>query len=506
MAGNLKPAPELWKREQREKHEADPGGATVAHLTDEELQQRWKALGSAARKQITGRLRRQELAPLVAAITEADPKSDGSKLPAPEAWNVRIRKEAVADGKPSPTDAELATKWFGMSKQQRTSARHTVRLKVATREAVAASVAAGTASISEQHLLERERARHATKEDYIASKSVAMREWNDRAKRARHEGIQALANASIVDGELQFPTAKDAAAVEYINRYQPHDWSSKFILAHNKARKQGCSVSGCALEKCTLLKLQHDDHVDRSEKTGSLDRLTGTALSTEIAKVQTLCLWHHFVKTRDELNFQPVDARPRTTQDARVTLGLYKQDVGCQCPLHASMPYADIVPSAETDARLYAFLHVSHVNRLTKTDTSAESLMSDLQADPPRAYVYCAFCHALWTLCEDAKASHPGVPYTSDQIQELQSMGVGQAFLEHFESLTKDVDWIGVRVRKSLKLIENNASRKRLRDSSRNVETTDSDDTSDSNDTPRADDTSEVQVAQVVEFLEVQLE
>jgi hypothetical protein len=134
------------------------------------------------------------------------------------------------------------------------------------------------------------------------------------------------------------------------------------------------------------------------------------------------------------------------------------------------------------------------VNRLTKPEPSPINWMADLQSNPPRAYVHCAFCHIVWTLCEESKLSHPGVPYTSDQMNKL-SVVLGKdrydAWMRHFGSLTKDVDWLGVRVRKSLKLIENNiAWRKRSRDSEDANEETNGDatETGDGGDVPISDE------------------
>jgi hypothetical protein len=310
MAGNLKPAPEAWKKEQRDLIQGDAAAASVVLPTDEELQAQWKDLGVSARKRINARLRYRTRAALVTAMAQAATRNDENMLPAPEEWNARKRKEAGAQGKPEPTDAELASMWFGLTTEQRSSARYTVRRQLAAREQASVAIFTGTASIAERHLVERERKRHATKEAYIASKSVTMREWNDRAKEARHEGIQALAYATVIDGDVHFRTEQEAAAAAFINRFQANDASSSRILAQSKERKTGCVVPKCALATCSVLKLLNDDHIDRRTKVGGLDKLTGAALNAEILKVQTLCLWHHFEKTRDENNVRPVNARP----------------------------------------------------------------------------------------------------------------------------------------------------------------------------------------------------
>ena len=61
--------------------------------------------------------------------------------------------------------------------------------------------------------------------------------------------------------------------------------------------------------------------------------------------------------------------------------------------------------------------------------------LRDLLATPAQAAVYCCFCHALWTLCEQAEIC--STPYATDQIAELCRLH--PEFVAHFKGRTKEV-------------------------------------------------------------------
>lgn len=217
---------------------------------------------------------------------------------------------------------------------------------------------------------------------------------------------------------------------------------SRELLDFKRKHVLGCTVDGCVmgpgLMEPIMCLFQHD-HVVRETKKHSVTCLRGAAREKELKKTQVLCVWHHWLKTHHERN--EYHAAVRRHHPHR-ELGLYKMRVGCQHPLHASMPYASMVPSAEQERSVVGFLHVSH---LTLTTTNQERLeigdphslkLADLKTGA--AAVHCDFCHKLYTLCEQSKQMD--APYTKHEFAKLVRRY--PAFVQHFDETTAGHDWM----------------------------------------------------------------
>jgi len=219
----------------------------------------------------------------------------------------------------------------------------------------------------------------------------------------------------------------------------------EFRLQHAK----GCSIEGCPLappaggEPPVLLGLLEHDHIDRSTKVAKVTELKGDARIAELQKTQCLCMWHHFLRTREQLGILPIEERKKKPTDRyAIALATRKERVHCEHPMHGSMPYASLVPSASDDPLVYGFLHASHVLRgglhNTHFNRRSEAILSDLASGA--VVIHCKFCHALWTLAEDAQLAD--TPLTQHQYRLLPS-----AFVEHFKEKTAGFDWKAERVR-----------------------------------------------------------
>ena len=237
-------------------------------------------------------------------------------------------------------------------------------------------------------------------------------------------------------------TAEDRIKQRYqAIRLNAHRESHK-VLRFQREHIKGCSVVGCVLapnDKEPLLSLFEHDHLTRDGKRDSVTRLFGSARVLEQKKTQVLCLWHHVLKTREE-HGTVVEAKHRKNIFYR-RLGEYKMKVGCQHPLHDSMPYAGMASKTSDDPRFVGFLHVSHITRAPKgrRKDSYKSRMNDIQSG--LAVVHCAMCHRLYTACEMAKLyDTPVAQFNFKRLSEE-----APDFVRHFEDATSGYDWVAAR-------------------------------------------------------------
>ncbi len=230
-------------------------------------------------------------------------------------------------------------------------------------------------------------------------------------------------------------TAEKAQAAKRENDREASQRSSADRLSFALANKLGCVEPGCVLsstgESSFLMLLQHD-HRDEEEKIDQVTVLSGVARVLEVAKTDCKCLWHHFVHTRQQRKSAPVCERKGAMQ----MLSRRKEEVGCQHPLHGSMIYSSLVPSATDDPLMYGFLDVSHVIRgKTSRQPGDRQLLADL--DSGTAVVQCKFCHWLYTVCENAKLFFSA---TSQHHFAVLLRSV-PSFVQHFEQTTAGFDW-----------------------------------------------------------------
>lgn len=196
-------------------------------------------------------------------------------------------------------------------------------------------------------------------------------------------------------------------------------------------------------------------HRDRKHK--NVSALNLQVAETEAMKTEPKCLYHHWLRTRVQLNFRALcDLNEKTDRHSVAT---WKQNVGCQHPLHGEMPYAALLD--QTDSRLHSFLTVSHIvrNHRTKSQPTGEPLYTQHLLDllSGEAVVHCRFCHAVYTHCENfsLQAVRPEVeraPYTVEQQNVLIHLpnNVGVRFFNAFVEATASVNWTDMREREAL--------------------------------------------------------
>lgn len=232
---------------------------------------------------------------------------------------------------------------------------------------------------------------------------------------------------------------------------QANDAKSAKTLAFQLEHIRGCSEPGCPLAHpaqhasfTPLLCLFEHDHIDPEEKVDCVTKLTGQLRQDELLKTRVLCLWHHHLRTREQLGHGQIQ------NPVIHPLAAYKAEVQCQHPCHASMAHASVVVDLQSPSAL-AFLEVSHVNlgstvqRTSSGTMKAGLMLQHLQSVPPTAVVHCSFCHALYTLCE--RATLRTAPLVVHQLGQLRLQY--PAFVQHFEQMTAGFDWDAERVRQS---------------------------------------------------------
>ena len=223
-----------------------------------------------------------------------------------------------------------------------------------------------------------------------------------------------------------------------------HAWVQDKVIRDSQERldmrvmyNPGCSIDGCPLAPggWLMFTLLENDHVDPSTKVAEVTSMRGIARHAEQLKTVCLCVWHHFVRTREQRNHRPIEERVLTAYGKShlvCATVLWKETTHCEHPMHAQMPYASLVPQADDDALMVGFLQTSHVLRGVR---SVEGSLTDLLSGA--AVVHCKFCHLLWTLCETTQMSQR--PFTAHQYSQLSREY--PAFVAHFLSATAGFDW-----------------------------------------------------------------
>jgi len=219
------------------------------------------------------------------------------------------------------------------------------------------------------------------------------------------------------------------------------------LLAFRRAQSPGCSIPDCPLGPCDeepLLYLLNRVGAGRWTES-SAERAAADPVERAKPPPVTLCAWHYHARLCDA---RGVDVPVRLSSRQ---LGQMKIESGCSHPLHASMPYASLVPTPGDDRRVVAFLQVSHVRRgrerIRDPATLEAVYIRDLQSG--EAVIHCDFCHRLVTLCEMARLHD--TEYAQQQFALL--LRRFPSFVQHFDESTAGFDWAAeaerLRVRRS---------------------------------------------------------
>jgi hypothetical protein len=326
-------------------------------------------------------------------------------LPPPMEWLDKRRVEIQKASGAIPHDDTLLDEWRGLTSFKRAGQMKAIRQKQRRLHLAKEQVNRGTASVRTQNM---------------------------------------VANC----GYRQYDDQHAASAGYAVTSKAKRDRRSKAYLEMLQQRSSGCSIQGCPLNGSRLHKLLHDDHVRREDKSGCTSQLIGTALLEELPKVERVCRWHHFERTREQLRWRSIDEIEEShPAHASTQLRQMKQSSGCVFPIHSLMPYASLIPNSCDDRRRYGFMEVSHTDRRAVGGRSFTAMLRDLNSAPPRAAVLCSFCHGLWTLCEQASiqaARGRCSPFTVAQMDELRSTDAGRKFLQAFKERTQSVDWVQI--------------------------------------------------------------
>jgi len=350
---------------------------------------------------------------------EKQPRT-GPRKPAPEWWN---EQQLSLSSSLSPEDMRL--RWAALSNIGRSSAVQCFRLK----QSRLASVQARLATIDSTTTLTAVPSSRAL---------TAARNFVAKGGRTMHPS-KAAYFVSKRECALKKSKLRSAETLEFRRKHASY-----------------CSIPGCVLGAITtdsassiqsdrnhagtdainvLLDLINLDHIDPKTKIDVVTALSGPLRLEELKKTQPLCLWHHFLKTREEKGIRSLFD---VTHDYRV-VALIKTFLGCQHPEHDSMKYASLVPKSSDDPRMFNFLEISHIRRgnsaysgLNINSTIFRHILGGL------AVVHCKFCHALYTVCERHHLT-PESPYLADQYNVLKR--ISPQFVQQFEESTAGFPW-----------------------------------------------------------------
>ncbi len=215
---------------------------------------------------------------------------------------------------------------------------------------------------------------------------------------------------------------------------------SRELLSFQSLHKTGCVIDGCplnAVDDAYRPLLEHD-HIDQASKISDIARLHGSRRDDELPKTRCLCLWHHWVRTREQRAVKPTpDLRCKKMRK----LALEKERRGCQHPLQSGMVYASLIPLSTMDPRMYGFLQVSHV-RLDSSQKAAgkrATVVSKLQdVESGAAVIHCYFCHKLYTVLENGML----FPDSSVSARYADALRLRHPdFSRHFDNATSGMDW-----------------------------------------------------------------
>jgi hypothetical protein len=286
--------------------------------------------------------------------------------------------------------------------------------------------------------------------------------YKQRIRQIRHERekaeLLARAQAKVADGTADARTRTFALNGGYrrhadllvgrkINRRETSVKFSAKRLEFRLQHAKGCVVGGCPLapnDQVPLLILLEHDHINPASKRSIVTKsgISDRAREEEVKKTQCLCLWHHFVKTRQERRIRPISEIGPSERNYE--LAKLKATLGCTHPCHAIMPYSSLVPSGDVDDHVYAFLQVAYLlPGANPLDHNASSHLENIANG--KAQVYCKFCRCLYTMAEDAHLSES--PHSMQQFQLLEARF--PAFVTHFREKTAGFDWISHRARTS---------------------------------------------------------
>jgi hypothetical protein len=180
------------------------------------------------------------------------------------------------------------------------------------------------------------------------------------------------------------------------------------------------------------------DHRDAASKVNIVSKMSGLQRELEMQKTDCVCVWHHFLHTRHQMGHKGTHA-PKFRYRADVVKW---KERGCRHPLHASMPYAAIVPTPLEDPLAAGFYDISPT---ALACGSAHTLLGSLaelstvdSLEEGFTTILCKFCRKLQMMCEKHKL-HPNASLSSDQYKVLRIRH--PAFVAHFEKSTAGVDW-----------------------------------------------------------------
>jgi hypothetical protein len=241
-------------------------------------------------------------------------------------------------------------------------------------------------------------------------------------------------------GHLSHLTAASAAAVDKASQIEHNQ------RVCDEGETRVTAVGGCCIDDCVFAKNMLADsrmvefaHIDRTTKDGNVTDLSGEEADMEAAKTRRLCMAHHHEETFTEMgDTRFSNLKPGVIRD----LAADKLAVGCQMPSHAMMPYAKLVDAMEDDIR-HAFLERSCNSTLTTSQREAlnrKSIaavrMQELESET--AMVNCAFCHGMWTICENGSLEFD----TGKSKKQFARMKIEfPEFVKFFEQETVGFDW-----------------------------------------------------------------
>jgi hypothetical protein len=283
----------------------------------------------------------------------------------------------------------------------------------------------------------------------VKHRLIAREKALERNKVAAAAGSIRAANFVKFGGRRAYPTAEASLEAERQSQVERNRRASQADLDFRLEHATGCSHPGCPLAAdVDVPRLLQHHHVDDTSKVGNVTDMHGEVRLVEVAKTRCLCIWHHYLCTRSQRGDKEADD---AAYKAVRTLNALKLQVGCQHPLHSDMPHAVLVSTGTDDPLVHTFLDVSHTMRggehcrLTYGAARANSHLEDLASG--KALIFCAFCHAMYTVCEMGKLN-PEVPFSRYQFDRLKERR--PAFVQHFEEATSTwgpQEWLAERRR-----------------------------------------------------------
>jgi len=267
---------------------------------------------------------------------------------------------------------------------------------------------------------------------------------------------QQLLSVQFASGTRQrnvFTTKEEAATAVKVNRFKYERATEDRTLAFNEKHLTGCAEKDCVFAagkkvKCDCgvgpshtRRLPNEtampngarvpycwlqcDHVDPATKMNDVGsdefwpKVHQADKVREYKKCQVLCLYHHYLKTKEEQQWaeDPTDLRSIAYKGHRAG--------GCKMTSHAAGPFAEMVSSGE-----WMFNERSMLQRGNQ-DTADERDSSDGARHGRRvqavldglAVIHCKFCHEAYTRLENHRLfpdTRTG-PAHEDQLTKVPS-------------------------------------------------------------------------------------